>query len=229
MRALDLFCCAGGATRGYQLAGFHVTGVDSVRHPRYVGDAFIQTDATSLSPAFLATFDFIHASPPCQFGTELRHAPNTKEHPNLIPQTRDLLKRSGRPYVIENVRAVRPHLIDPTLLCGSMFGLGAAGYQLQRHRLFEANWELTAPSPCRHTSPVIGVYGAHVRCRSAKHGGRRTADFEGHDKPALAAEAMGIGWMTMAELSEAIPPAYAQWVGSAFLASQAIAADERAA
>lgn len=31
-RLLDLFCGAGGATRGYQLAGFHVTGVDISEH-----------------------------------------------------------------------------------------------------------------------------------------------------------------------------------------------------
>src|SRR4029077_3770260 len=43
-RLLDLFCGAGGATRGYQLAGFHVTGVDINPQPHYVGDDFMQAD-----------------------------------------------------------------------------------------------------------------------------------------------------------------------------------------
>jgi len=63
LRALDLFCKAGGATRGLQLAGFHVTGVDIEPQPRYVGDAFIQGDALEVE---LGGYDFIWASPPCQ-------------------------------------------------------------------------------------------------------------------------------------------------------------------
>ena len=42
-RALDLFCCAGGATKGLQRAGFHVTGIDKEKQPRYCGDAFLRT------------------------------------------------------------------------------------------------------------------------------------------------------------------------------------------
>lgn len=218
MKVLDLFCKAGGASRGYADAGFEVVGVDIERQPRYPFE-FVRADATSLTLSWVRGFDFIHASPPCQFATELRHAPNGREHPNLIPQIRELLKLSGLPYVIENVRGARVHLIDPITLCGSMFGLGAGGYQLQRHRLFEASFPLTAPAECAHRQPTIGVYGGHARCRSAKYGGRRTRDFEGFDKPRLAAQAMGIDWMTMAELSEAIPPAYSQWIGQAVLAS----------
>jgi len=119
LRALDLFCKAGGATKGLQRAGFHVTGVDIERQPRYCGDAFVQADA--LNPPFdLAGFDFIWASPPCQAHSPLK-AVTKKEYPDLIPQTRALLQASGRPYTIENVVGAR--LRDPVRLCGGMFGL----------------------------------------------------------------------------------------------------------
>lgn len=216
-RLLDLFCCAGGAAMGYRNAGWEVVGVDINPQPRYPFE-FFQRDALRLRPSIMQRFDAIHASPPCQFATELRHAPNTKDHANLIPETRRVLELSGLPYVIENVDGAKGHLIDPALLCGSMFGLGAAGHQLQRHRWFETNWPFEVPMECDHREPVIGVYGGHVRCRSAKHGGRQTKDFDGYDKPALAREAMGMPWATMGQMSEAIPPAYTQFIGSQLLA-----------
>ena len=215
-RLLDLFCCAGGAARGYVEAGFDVLGVDVVPRRNYPF-AFLQADATALDVRFVRYFDAAHASPPCQFGTALRHAPGTrKDHVNLIPATRALLVEAGRPYVIENVEPVRPHLLDPVLLCGTMFGLGAQGHELQRHRLFEANWPLRAPGPCQHTGgPTIGVYGGHARNRSAKHGGRGTADawVGGHE--AAVPQAMGLPFRsaTLAEMSEAIPPAYTRHIG----------------
>ena len=213
-RLLDLFGCAGGAARGYQLAGFHVTSIDKDPQPRNPADVVHQRNVMDLGVDYFAGFDAIHASPPCQFGTALRHAPRTKkDHLNLIPPIRDRLKRSGRPFIIENVEAVRGHLINPIRLCGSMFGLGSAGYHLERHRLFESNVAIAAPGACRHQKPVIGIYGAHARCRAASAGGRGTRDFVGLDKPAMAREAMGMPWATLAQMSEAIPPAYTRHLG----------------
>ena len=212
LRALDLFCCAGGVTKGLQRAGFHVTGVDLVRHKRYCGDAFIEGDALTVD---LAGYDFVWASPPCQGYTDLRHAKGAVGAPRLIGAVRERLMDSSAPYCIENVESpdALAELINPFVLCGSMFGLGAQGHQLRRHRLFETSFRVRTPLCDHDDRPVIGVYGGHARCRSAKHGGRGTKDtWEGGHK-AAASEAMGIDWMTLDELSEAIPPVYAEHIG----------------
>ena len=100
----------------------------------------------------------------------MRHVHNALEHTNLIPATRALLKASGRPYIIENVEGAREHLINPILLCGTMFDLGAEGREVQRHRLFETSFPITAPA-CQHSGrPVLGVYGGHVRDRRRPQG-----------------------------------------------------------
>lgn len=214
LRALDLFCCAGGATKGLQRAGFHVAGVDIKPQTRYCGDEFHQADALTFD---LAGFDFIWASPPCQGYTELRHAPGARGAPRLIDAVRARMP-SDRPWVIENVPDAAWAMRGPVTLCGSMFGLGAQGCQLQRHRLFEANFPIK-PLACRHdTRPVIGVYGGHARKRSATAGGRGTRDVWAGGHRTAASEAMCIDWMTLSELSEAIPPAYAEYIGEAALA-----------
>ena len=165
MIALDLFCGAGGVARGLKQAGFdEIVGVDIRSQPNYPF-RFIQADALALPPDFLRTFDFIWSSSPCQALSTMRHVHNAKPHLNLIPATRALLEAADRPFTIENVEGARAHLRSPTRLCGSMFGLRAPSGELRRHRLFEANFELAAPSPCRHCGPTIGIYGAHLRDR----------------------------------------------------------------
>lgn len=212
-KLLDLCCKAGGAAKGYARAGFEVTGVDIQDQPRYPFK-FFKGDILTCSPEWLRQFDAIHASPPCQGYTALRHAPGALGAPRLIPEVRRLLRSSGKPYVIENVEEARWDMIDPIMLCGSMFGLGAQGCQLQRHRLFECSFEVHQP-PCQHDErPVIGVYGGHARKRSAKHGGRGTRDVWMGGHKMAASEALGIDWpMTLDELSEAIPPAYTELLG----------------
>ena len=202
---------------GYARAGFEVVGVDIAKQPRYPFP-FIRCDVLDMDPRFLATFDVIHASPPCQFATLLKHAPGGKDHANLIPATRELLRASGRPYIIENVEPAAPHLVNPVTLCGTMFGLGAQGCELRRHRLFETSFPMAAPE-CQHTDgPVIGVYGGHARKRSAKHGGRGTQDAWAGGHKTAAAEAMGIDWASLQGMSEAIPPSYSEYIGRAALA-----------
>src|SRR3990172_4914751 len=115
MRALDLFCGAGGATVGLQRAGFVVTGFDLKHSPRYKGDFFNHEDARR---ADLRGYDLIWASPPCQAFTAYRRRPDhVRPAENLIHEMREKLRDSGIPYVIENVPGAP--LLDPVTLCGS--------------------------------------------------------------------------------------------------------------
>jgi DNA (cytosine-5)-methyltransferase 1 len=204
---------------GYHRAGFDVVGVDLFAQPRYPF-GFLQHDVLALDVRFVRSFDAIHASPPCQFATLLKHAPGGKDHLNLIPATRALLEASGRPYIIENVEPAGPHLRDPVCLCGSMFGLQAEGCELRRHRLFESNVRLSGPGPCQHGErPVVGVYGGHARRRAASAGGRGTRDVWEKGHRGAMSEAMGMDWATCNEMSEAIPPAYTEWLGAQLMAA----------
>lgn len=64
---------------------------------------------------------------------------------------------------------------------------------------------------------MVGVYGGHARKRSAKAGGRGTRDIWVGGHKSAASEALGIDWMTLAEMSQAIPPAYSEFIGRAAL------------
>jgi DNA (cytosine-5)-methyltransferase 1 len=202
VKILDLFCKAGGASRGYQLAGFEVVGVDLEPQKNHIGELFVQAEALSILDVIdLSQFDAIHASPPCQAYSRLAAMHPKRKYPKLIEPTRDKLAATGLPYVIENVEGAP--LRDPVILCGSMFGLGAKGGYLRRHRLFETNFPLPQPE-CAHEGKgrAVGVYG------HGGHSGKRRM---------LAAPdaraAMEIDWMNRDELAQAIPPAYARYVG----------------
>ena len=131
----------------------------------------------------------------------------------------ELLIAAGVPYVIENVPGAP--LIGPITLCGSMFDLKTpGGAQLRRHRLFECSFPITAPK-CQHRRgvPTIGIYGSHYRNRSRPSGTNHQpkTDFS----PADARITMGVDWtVTGDELSQAIPPAYTNYIGSQWLASR---------
>ena len=196
---LDLFCGAGGAAVGYHRAGFDVIGVDINPQPHYPFE-FIQGDALGDLPEGLLGFDAVHASPPCQAYIRSGNTAQDGRHPDLLPATRQLLEDSGLPYVIENVPGapMRPDLI----LCGSMFGL-----DVRRHRWFESNATLPPwTSPCDHSKPVAGVYG-HPHGANGAAPGMLPGTLE------VWSDAMGIDWMTAAELANAIPPAYTEHIG----------------
>ncbi len=207
-KLLDLFSGAGGAAVGYHRAGFEVTGIDIAYQKNYPFE-FIQADALEYVAAHGHEYDIIHASPPCQLYSQLTPTHTKNNHPDLIGLTRAALIATGKPYIIENVRDARKHLINPVMLCGSMFGL-----MVQRHRYFECSWGLSfSPFACRHDYQTVMVNG------SPKGAYGRIRDFTNAECQA----AMGIDWMTRKELDESIPPAFTEWLGRqamAFLAQE---------
>ena len=202
MRLLDLFCCQGGAGVGYARAGFDVVGVDLLPQPRYPFD-FMQLDALEYLRRFGASFDVIHASPPCQRYTTGGRVSNRADRPDLIGPVRRLLVELGRPWIIENVPGA-PMRAD-ALLCGSMFGL-----PLRRHRLFESSEPLPLTPPCDHSGRIVGVYG-HPHGKAGAWPGMLPSTLE------TWSEAMGVDWMDSKGLAEAIPPAYTEYLGRAIL------------
>lgn len=204
MKLLDLYCGVGGASAGYEEAGFTVTGID-IKHGKRYPYEYIRGDVLHylLDLKFLRSFDVIHASPPCQTHSITQHLRNAQGKStnklDLIPQTRAALIASGKPYVIENVPG--SPLIDPVQLCGSSFGL-----QVRRHRLFESNMKLKG-SECSHKSQgrPIGVYGSLND--EIPQGGKTATTIE------EAKMAMRIDWAIWTELVEAIPPVYTKYLG----------------
>lgn len=194
-RLLDAFSCAGGASMGYQRAGFDVVGVDINPQPNYPFE-FHQADAIDFITQHGHEFHAIAGSPPCQhFAAVTSWRGNRGNHVNLIPQTRRAMIRSGRPWVIENVPEAARHgeLRPDFFLCGSMFGL-----RIRRHRVFETSWPALQLTPkCAHR--------------------RDSIPFEHKDERAFA-DAMGCTWMSAKEGRQAIPPDYTQHIGEHLLA-----------
>jgi DNA (cytosine-5)-methyltransferase 1 len=204
-RVLDLFCGAGGAAMGLHRAwpNADILGVDIVPQPRYPF-RFVQADAMTFP---IEGYDFIWASPPCQAYTGMQRI-NTRapkrDHPRLIEPLRKRLKATGTPHVIENVPGAP--LQNPLILCGSMFGLG-----VRRHRLFENSFWSLQPK-CQHGKlRPIAVYGDHPQ-----QPGDKTHRVNRARTLAEGQEAMQIDWMPWRELTQAIPPAYSEFIARQF-------------
>lgn len=191
-RLVDFFCCEGGAGKGYHDAGFDVVGVDIEPQPRYPFE-FIQGDAVELmaDPDFLAQFDAIHASPPCQaYANVTKWTGTQSDHPDLVPPVLALLEAQHRPWIVENVEnaPIRPDYI----LCGSHFGL-----RVRRHRWFQTSWHGFSLLPgCMHRDTDLAFM----------HKGERAY-----------ADALGGTWMSSKGGRQAIPPAYTEYLGGLML------------
>jgi DNA (cytosine-5)-methyltransferase 1 len=198
---LDLFCGAGGATQGYQRAGFLVVGVDIHPQPNYCGSEFHRGDALLWLDNLPVWVDAVHASPPCQGYSAMSSCrPGLADrYPKLIEPVREALLDWGGPYVMENVPGAP--LKNPVTLCGQMFGL-----DLYRHRLFESSFDIDVPAHPEHVTPAS----------KAGHWTPGTImSVAGHFAPMeQGRRAMGIDWMTRDELGEAIPPRYTEHIGA---------------
>ena len=204
MKLLDLFCGAGGAAMGYHRAGFEVVGIDISPQPRYPF-TFVQADAMTFP---LDGFDAIHASPVCYAWSKMRDCrPGSKnDQPDLITPLRPRLEAAGVPWVMENVPGAP--LRAPVQICGSGLGL-----RLQRHRWFESGMALWGVPCCHGENPWNPAYG-HSTGRKRR---RVPVIGEWRVPKHLQDEAMGIDWMTLEELTEAIPPAYTEHIGRQLL------------
>ena len=216
LRALDLFCGAGGASMGLHRAGFDVTGLDIKPQPHYPF-RFVQGDA--LRPPFnLADFDFIWASPPCQHYTLANNRDVRGLHPDLVEAVRLMLQGGGTAWVIENV----PHapIRADVVLDGTMF----PELKTIRRRHFECSF----PAPFAlgfNTTGLVGRRGWKTATggglSSHSRAARRRWGLPVHDATQDVAKAMGIDWMkSRPEISEAIPPAYAEYIARAWLAQR---------
>lgn len=218
-RLLDLFCKAGGASMGYHLAGFDVTGVDVEPQPNYPF-AFIQADATTFP---LKGFDAYAASPPCDDHSPLANVNGAKGTGWMLDATLERFATLDVPWVVENVEMA--DMPGSVKLCGSEFGLKARmddGREvwLKRHRKFRSNVWLWGAGGCNcHGKPTIGVYGGGA-------GGPRQGAGRGKGAARAAREVMQIDWMNRDELDCAIPPAYTEFIGRQLLDHMA---SERAA
>jgi DNA (cytosine-5)-methyltransferase 1 len=234
-RLLDLFGCAGIGADGYAAAGFEVTSVDVDRAAlRHNPHNPIQRDALEAlqDDAFLAGFDAIHASPPCQAYSVTRHT-HDAEHPDLLGPVLELLRAQSLPWIVENVPGAP--MPGALVLCGSEFGLRAWDERskrtvaLKRHRLFLSSVDLWGAGGCmcaadRHAQRIAGVYGGatrdHVTARTVRGGGYAVTDKH------TAARLLGLERDEPPPIryqQQCIPPAYTRFLGEQLLEHVAVA------
>lgn len=201
---LDLGCGAGAASVGYARSGFDVTGLDIVPQPSYPFP-FIQADMLTHD---LGGYDAYHLSAPCQLWSTstLGQRKRGRVYPDLITPMRPRLIATGRPWVMENVPEA-PLRADLEL-CGCHFGLRIPGVgELRRVRHFEFSWGgiPIVRFPHHHVLPAISICGHGTPAWQRR--------ITGHIPVAAWRKVMGVDWTTREELTEAIPPVYAQYTG----------------
>lgn len=204
MRILDLFCGAGGAAMGLHKAfpEAEIIGVD-IKPQKNYPFTFVQGDAMEYP---LEGFDFIWASPPCQGFSVITPKAHRGNHRNLITPMRKRLLAAETYWCMENVMGAPLDLDNSFVLCGQMFRL-----KLLRHRRFETNFTILVPFHEQHRRGMAIRQEVFTVCGS---GGLKGSNKYQSGTKEQWIEAMGIDWMTKAELSQAIPPAYSEYIGN---------------
>jgi len=130
-----------------------------------------------------------------------------------VGRVRELLARTGLPYIIEQPEHGIP-LRGPVTLCGWMFG-----YETYRHRCFEVGGGLVLAAP---PAPPEGMPGRRRSCgwphpvpaaRAGHWVPGKFVSVAGHERVGLTRKVMAIGWTNREELAEAIPPYMTRWIG----------------
>jgi DNA (cytosine-5)-methyltransferase 1 len=217
VKVLDICCCGGGSASGLKEAypDAEIIGIDIIPQPDYPFK-FIQMDVKDLTVEFINGFDFAWASVPCQRYSRGGNPESRKRYPDLVASVRDILIKSGIPFVMENVP--QAPLRKDLFLCGEMFGL-----KVIRHRIFEIHGFVCKQPPIRckeHKGKVVN--GEYIMvCRGGRPGCYGDKEKRNRLKaPTLgqAKEAMGIEHITnFNTIAEAIPPAYAKYIMRQFV------------
>jgi len=232
-RLLDLFCGGGGAAMGYYYAGFQPYGIDNQPQPHYpfpflcmdaleAIDRLLRGEGLTFSNGetlYLVDFAAIHASPPCQYYSRLRHLPwlKDKKYWRSIPPTRNALLKTGLPFIIENVEDALIDMPDSIILCGRMFDL-----PIYRHRRFEAYPFLLLQPPHQKHTGVIAAGRASIARRYSQNTSSSVGCIREISRNTIAGhiggverarQAMQIDWMNQKEISQAVAPALTKFCG----------------
>ena len=213
MRILDLFCGAGGASKGFDVDGNEIVGVDIKPQPNYPFE-FVQADACEYP---LDGFDIVHASPPCQGHTTMRGYWLKYDSASMLSHTIHRLRQSEVPaWTVENVMGVTYPYDHDFVMCGSAFGCitrdGTKLY-MARHRKFWTNQPINVPKcNCKFYRQGgwrnAGVYGTSTG--NMREGGVEWKAWKADREQSKVL--MGIDWMERKELIEAIPPVYTRHI-----------------
>lgn len=201
---MDLYCGAGGASVGYQLAGFEVVGVDHVPQPFYRGGDFVQADALAYLADHAGEFDAIHAAPLWHRFARFART-DVPARPDDVTPTFEALEATGLPYVLE-CGSFGPFPRGAlSLICGA-----AVGLEVVRHMWFRTNWPLMTAGCChRHGGTTDGGYVAvrssgSVPARRIVPPRRKFREWK---------EAAGVAWMPDSQARLCSPPAYTELIG----------------